>query len=59
MEMLYGKQGRLIQELTDAAEKPGTQALALAAVSIVVAAFCFYLARPAPPESQTGRNLDA
>jgi len=45
MEILYGKMGLLTEELSDDLKQPGTQALLIATVSILVAAGCFYLAR--------------
>ena len=45
MEQLYGKSGLLIEEWLDDLKQPGTQAAIIAAVSIVVAAGCFYFAR--------------
>lgn len=45
MERLYGKQGRLIQDITNGLKQPGTQAFLIAAVSAIVAAGCFYFAR--------------
>lgn len=45
MGVLYGKMGLLTQELSDDLKQPGTQALIIAAVSILAAAGCFYFAR--------------
>jgi hypothetical protein len=45
MGVLYGKMGLLTQELSDDLKQPGTQAGIIAAVSILVAAGCFYVAR--------------
>jgi hypothetical protein len=45
MEILYGKQGRLIEEWSNDLKQPGTQAVIIATVSIIVAAACFYFAR--------------
>jgi len=45
MEILYGKMGLLTQEISDDLKDPGTQAFLVAAVSIMVAAGCFYFAR--------------
>ncbi len=45
MGLLYGKMGLLTQELSDDLKQPGTQALLIAAVSILIAAGCFYFAR--------------
>jgi hypothetical protein len=45
MEILYGKQGELIEDLTNELKQPGTQAFIIAAVSGIIAAGCFYFAR--------------
>jgi flagellar basal body-associated protein FliL len=45
MEMLYGRMGLLTQELSDDLKQPGTQAFIIAAVSVLIAAGCFYFAR--------------
>jgi hypothetical protein len=45
MEVLYGKMGRLTYELSDDLKQPATQALIIAAISILIAAGCFYVAR--------------
>ena len=45
MEILYGKQGRLVEEVSQTLKQPGTQAMLIAAVSTVIAAGCFYFAR--------------
>lgn len=45
MELLYGKMGLLTMELSDDLKQPGTQALLIAAVSILAAGGCFYFAR--------------
>ncbi|HLZ53731.1 MAG TPA: hypothetical protein VKS19_04550 [Verrucomicrobiae bacterium] len=45
MEILYGKMGLLTQELSDDLKQPGTQALLIATISILIAAGCFYFAR--------------
>lgn len=44
MEMLYGKSGRLFQDLTDALKSPGTQAFILAGGAILFALGCFVAA---------------
>ena len=60
MGMLYGKQGKLIEDLTYALKQPGTQAFLVAAASAVIAAGCFYFARvledEAKPDAITGTN---
>jgi hypothetical protein len=45
MQILYGKQGALIEDLSDGLKQPGTQAFLIMATSIVIAAGCFYFAR--------------
>ena len=45
MEQLYGKSGLLIEEWTNDLKQPRTQATIIAAVSVLVAAGCFYFAR--------------
>jgi hypothetical protein len=45
MGVLYGKMGLLTQKLSDDLKQPGTQAGIIAAVSVVIAAGCFYFAR--------------
>ena len=45
MGMLYGKMGPVIEEWFDDLKQPGTQAEIIVAVSILVAAGCFYFAR--------------
>jgi hypothetical protein len=45
MGMLYGKMGPVIEEWFDDLKQPGTQAEIIVAVSIIVAAGCFYFAR--------------
>ena len=45
MEILYGKMGLLISQWSDDLKQPGTQAIIIATVSILIAAGCFYFAR--------------
>jgi hypothetical protein len=45
MEILYGKQGEFIEELTNDLKQPGTQAIIIAASSVIIAYGCFYFAR--------------
>jgi hypothetical protein len=45
MEILYGKQGELIEDWLDDLKQPGTQAILIAAVSAIIASGCFYFAR--------------
>lgn len=45
MGLLYGKMGLLTQEWSDDLKQPGTQALIIAGLSVLIAASCFYFAR--------------
>jgi len=45
MGMLYGKMGPVIEAWFDDLKQPGTQAEIIVAVSILIAAGCFYFAR--------------
>ncbi len=45
MERLYGQQGLLMDELYHALRQPGTQALIITVVAVLVAGVCFYFAR--------------
>ena len=56
-EMLYGRQGLLIDELTDYLKQPGTQAVILLVASGIIAAGCFrfakILTRAVEPQTET------
>ena len=45
MEILYGKQGELIEDWSNDLKQPGTQAVIIIVVSGIIAAACFYFAR--------------
>ena len=45
MGVLYGKMGVLILQWSDDLKQPGTQAILIAGVSILISAGCFYFAR--------------
>jgi hypothetical protein len=45
MAILYGKQGELIEDWSNDLNQPGTQAVIIASVSIIIAAGSFYFAR--------------
>jgi hypothetical protein len=45
MGVLYGKMGILVLQWSDDLKQPGTQAILIAGVSILIAAGCFYFAR--------------
>jgi hypothetical protein len=53
MGILYGKQGELIQDLSDDLKQPGTQAFIIAAASVAVACGCFYFARLLENDDET------
>lgn len=53
MQMLYGKQGALIEDLTQALQQPGTQAFLILVAAGIVAAGCFYFARGAESDHET------
>jgi hypothetical protein len=54
MGVLYGKQGELIEELTDDLKQPGTQAAIIIVAAGVVAAGCFYCARLLDYDAEAG-----
>lgn len=45
MAILYGKQGRFMDDLENSLKQPGTQAILIVAAAAVIAAGCFYFAR--------------
>jgi flagellar basal body-associated protein FliL len=45
MEHLYGKEGDLIEDWSNDMKQPGTQAIIIAVVSVIIASGCFYFAR--------------
>ena len=45
MALLYGKQGRFVEDLTNWLKQPGTQAILIVAAAVVVAGAVFFLAR--------------
>jgi len=54
MGLLYGRMGLLTQELSDDLKQPGTQACLIAAVSVLIAAGCFYFARLEDDNNEVG-----
>ena len=48
MESLYGTSGDVMQKLLTALKRPGTQAIIIVAVTVLVSGACFYLSRPFP-----------
>ncbi len=53
MEILYGKQGRLIEDLVNDLKQPGTQTILLTAASVIIASGCFYIARRSDVDNAT------
>jgi hypothetical protein len=45
MEIMYGKQGLLLEDLKEDLQQPGNQAFLIAAAAAVLSGGCFYLAR--------------
>lgn len=45
MTVLYGKQGALIEDLSNALKQPGTQAGIIGVMAALVSGACFYFAR--------------
>jgi hypothetical protein len=52
MGLLYGRMGILISQWSDDLKQPGTQAVIIAVVSILIAAGCFYFARLTDDDSE-------
>jgi len=52
LEINSGKLGVLLNDLTEDLKRPGTQALIILAVSILVASGCFYFARWPEPGAE-------
>ena len=44
-DICSGKQGQVIEDLTDSLKQPGTQAILIMVAASVVAVGCFYFAR--------------
>jgi flagellar basal body-associated protein FliL len=45
MEILYGKQGELIEDWSNDLKQPGTQAIIIVVAAVLMAGGCFYFAR--------------
>lgn len=45
MEILYGKQGEMIEDFANDLKQPGTQAVIIVVTATLVAVGCFYFAR--------------
>ena len=59
MAMLYGRQGRLIEEWSDDLKQPGTQAFLIVAAAALVAGVCFYFARLSDFDSELADETDS
>ena len=46
MQLLYGRSGGITEDLSNALKRPGPQALSIVAISVIIAAGCFYLGQP-------------
>jgi hypothetical protein len=53
MQMLYGTSGGVMEDFLNSLKRPGTQALAIAGITVLIAAGCFYLGRPLPGPDET------
>ena len=53
MGQLYGKSGLLIEQWSEDLKHPGTQAILIAGLSLVVFAGCFYFARLLDNDDET------
>jgi len=58
MGMLYGKQGELIEDLTNGLKQPGTQAILIIVTVALVAGGCFYFARLLDHDAKNADNTD-
>jgi hypothetical protein len=45
MEILYGKQGELIEDWSNDLKQPGTQAIIIIVATVLIAGGCFYFAQ--------------
>ena len=56
MAELYGKQGQLVEDLTDLLKQPGTQAVLIVTAAAVIAVGCLYFARKLEHEATEAAN---
>jgi hypothetical protein len=54
MAILYGKQGELIEDLSNDLKQPGTQAIIIVVVAVLIAGGCFYFARLLDADDEAG-----
>src|ERR1700691_1786092 len=54
MEILYGKQGELIEDWSNDLKQPGTQAIIIGVAAGLVAGGCFYFARLSDADDKAG-----
>jgi hypothetical protein len=55
--LLYGTFGLRVIDMMNGLKDPGAQAVIIAAVSIVIALGCFYIARVSDPDDDTHRRM--
>jgi hypothetical protein len=53
MEILYGKQGELIEDWSNDLKQPGTQAMIIIVTAALIAGGCFYFARLSDYDDET------
>jgi hypothetical protein len=53
MEILYGKQGELIEDWSNDLKQPGTQAVIIVVAAALIAGGCFYFARLSDYDDET------
>jgi hypothetical protein len=54
MAILYGKQGELIEDLTNDLKQAGTQAIIIVVMAVLIASGCFYCARLLDTDDENG-----
>jgi flagellar basal body-associated protein FliL len=59
MGILYGKMGLFTEDLLNDLKRPGTQATIITAVSILIAAGCFYFSRMPDNDDEAADGIDS
>jgi flagellar basal body-associated protein FliL len=54
MEILYGKQGELIEDWSNDLKQPSTQTVIIIVAAVLIAGGCFYFARLLDADDETG-----
>ena len=54
MEIMYGRMGEMTSDFMNDLKRPGTQAILIAAISILIALGCFFLANRWVDDGETG-----